>query len=72
MPKPQPHGFTTGDIARRFGCSEHQVRRLFTRGLLPEPPRFGPFRLIPASQLDQVEASLREAGYLRSELVEAK
>lgn len=60
----QEMGLTVGDVARRYGCGEHHVRRLFTRGILPEPPRFGPFRRIPVEQLGRVEAALRKAGYI--------
>jgi hypothetical protein len=54
-----------GDVARRYGIQTWQVRRLFERGLLPEPSRVASFRVILADQLPAVEAALRAAGYLR-------
>lgn len=59
-----PPYFTVGAVAIRFGCRPWQVRRLFERGLLPQPPRVGAYRVIPAADLPRVEAALRLAGYL--------
>lgn len=67
-----PRGLTTGDVARHFGCGVHHVRRIFSRGLLPEPARVGAYRVVPLDQLDQVEAALRNVGYLKGELVATK
>jgi DNA-binding transcriptional MerR regulator len=58
------HFLTIGTVARRYGCSAWQVRRLFERGLLPPAPRVGAYRVIAASDLPLVEKALREAGYL--------
>jgi DNA-binding transcriptional MerR regulator len=55
---------TIGQIAKRFGCPPWAVRRLFERGLLPEPPRVGAYRVVAPEKLPQVETALREAGYL--------
>lgn len=60
----KPTVMTVGDLARHFGCEQQHVRRLFTRGVLPEPHRAGPYRLIPVSDMPKVEAALREAGYI--------
>ena len=30
---------TLGDLARRFNCPVWAIRRVYERGLLPEPPR---------------------------------
>jgi hypothetical protein len=57
-------GFTTGALARRFGCREWQVRRLFERGILPEPPRVGCYRFVPSENVPAVEAALLRARYL--------
>ncbi len=56
---------TTGDVAHRLGCPEWKVARLYERGLLPEPARFGRFRVIDEADLPIIEAALRDAGYLR-------
>jgi DNA-binding transcriptional MerR regulator len=62
----QPIAYTTGAIARRLGIAEWKVRRIFERGLLPDPGRAGTYRLIPASDLPKVEDALRRAGYLQA------
>lgn len=59
-----PSYLTLGAAARRLGCRVWQIRRLFERGLLPEPPRIGAFRVLPADRLPAVEQALRAAGYL--------
>jgi DNA-binding transcriptional MerR regulator len=56
--------FTIGQVARRFRVSAWKVRRLFERGLLPEPARVGAYRVIPPDDLPKIEAALRRAGYL--------
>jgi hypothetical protein len=58
---------TVGAIAARLGCRPWQVRRLFERGLLPQPPRVGAYRVIPAADLPKVKAALCRAGYLVGE-----
>lgn len=55
-----------GPVAAKFGVPVWKLRRLFERGLLPEPPRVGAWRVIRAEQLDQVEAALRAAGYVEA------
>lgn len=47
----QPIAYTTGAVARLKGVPEWKVRRIFERGLLPDPGRAGTYRLIPASDL---------------------
>ncbi len=59
-----PAPLTLGAVAKRFGCRQWQVRRLFERGLLPEPPRVGAYRVIAEADLPAVEDALRRAGYL--------
>jgi hypothetical protein len=53
-----------GEAAARLGVATWQLRRLYERKLLPEPPRIGPFRVLPAGDLPAAEAALRQAGYL--------
>ncbi len=67
-----PPVLTMGQIARRYGCTQRNVRTLFLRGLLPEPARVGAYRVVPVEQLDQVEAALRKAGYIREKLSASK
>lgn len=55
---------TLGDLARRFTCPVWAIRRLYERGLLPEPPRVGPYRVVAERDVPAVEAALRSAGYL--------
>jgi hypothetical protein len=55
---------TIGPVARRFGCQPWQIRRLFERGLLPQAPRVGPYRVIAIAELPRIEEALRKAGYL--------
>jgi DNA-binding transcriptional MerR regulator len=62
-----PSVYTVGAVARRFGCTPWQIRRLFERGLLPPASRVGAYRVIAACDLPRVEAALRLAGYLPSE-----
>lgn len=66
---PEPTVLTMGQIGKRFGCSQSQVRKVFTRGFLPEPARAGSYRVVPVEQLGQVEAALRRAGYIKDELL---
>jgi hypothetical protein len=57
--------WTVGSIAKRYGVAPWQVRRLFERGLLPEPCRLGFYRVLDEADLPVVEDALRRAGYLR-------
>jgi DNA-binding transcriptional MerR regulator len=56
-----------GKVAEHFEVPIWQVRRLFQRGLLPEAPRVGPYRVVGVDDLPQVEKALRDAGYLPAE-----
>ena len=58
---------TTSDVARRLGCRAWQVGRLFERGILPDPPRIGNFRVVPVEDLEKVKAALQTCGYLPAE-----
>jgi hypothetical protein len=55
---------TLGAVARRFSVPTWKVRRLFERNLLPPAARVGCYRVIAATDLPEVEAALRRAGYL--------
>ncbi len=44
-----------------------QIRRAIQRGLLPDPPRFGAYRVFAPEDIPVVESALREAGYLPRE-----
>jgi hypothetical protein len=63
-----PAGYSLGAVARRFGVAVWQVRRLYERRILPEPPRVGAYRVIFPGDLPRIEAALREAGYLPREV----
>jgi hypothetical protein len=58
---------TVGAVARRFNCQAWQIRRLFERGLLPQAPRVGAYRVIAIADLPRVKQALRSAGYLRQD-----
>jgi DNA-binding transcriptional MerR regulator len=58
---------TMGQVAARYGVQQHHVRRIFQRGLLPEPLRVGAYRVVPVEDLPKVEAALRRAGYIPAE-----
>ena len=59
-----PPVLTVGAVAKHFGLREWQVRRVFERGLLPEPVRVGAYRVVTEAELPAVEDALRRAGYL--------
>jgi hypothetical protein len=57
---------TIGTVARQLGVPTWQVRRVIERGLVPEPPRAGAYRIFSIADLPKIEGALRRAGYLRS------
>jgi DNA-binding transcriptional MerR regulator len=61
-----PTPLTIGDVAKRLGCHTWQVRRVITRGLVPEPGRVGAYRVFFPEQLPAIQAALRAVGYLPS------
>ncbi|MCI0462088.1 MAG: hypothetical protein L0Z62_34480 [Gemmataceae bacterium] len=63
----EPPYLTIGAVAQRFGCQPWEIRRLFERGLLPQAPRVGAYRVIAVTDLPRVEEALRRAGYLPRE-----
>jgi hypothetical protein len=56
--------YSVGAAAAQFGVPAWKVRRLFERGLLPPAARVGPYRIIPGSELPDVERALKKVGYL--------
>lgn len=70
---------TIGAVTRHFAqlfpqanLRPWQVRRLFERGLLPEPPRVGAYRVIDSRDLPKVREALVRAGYLPVEVTHAR
>src|SRR2546423_41486 len=59
-PPGAPRHFSTPDRVIR----PWQVRRIYEKGLLPDPPRAGMYRMILPAALPAVEAALRRLGYL--------
>ncbi len=56
---------TLGDAGDHFNVREWQLRRLYSRGILPEPARVGRFRVIAVADLPAIESALRVSDYLR-------
>jgi DNA-binding transcriptional MerR regulator len=59
--------YTLGEIAREFGATIWQVRRLFERGILPPAERIGLYRVVRADDVPRVVEELRNAGYIGKE-----
>ncbi len=55
---------TVGEAAMRLHCLEWRLRRVFERGLLPEPLRLGRYRLIPVADLPKIQKAMEDVGYL--------
>src|SRR5262249_9149978 len=53
-----PEVMSIGAVAARCGVAAWQVRNLFRRSLLPEPPRGGPFRIFSETDLPAIEAGV--------------
>ena len=53
-----------GAAAGCLGVRPWQIRRAIARGLLPEPPRFGPHRMFAEADLPKIRRALAAAGYL--------
>lgn len=58
---------TVPEVAKHFGCAPWKVRRLYERGVFPNPKRAALTRLIDEADLPKIEQALRDAGYLKSE-----
>lgn len=56
--------YTLGEIAREFGATVWQVRRLFERGILPPAERIGLYRVVRAGDVLRIVEELRTAGYI--------
>jgi hypothetical protein len=61
------HYLSTGEAAVRLGLRDWQVARLYQRGLVEEPRRFGRFRLVAESDLPAIRRAAQTAGYLQQE-----
>jgi hypothetical protein len=58
---------STGEAAKAISIDTWQLARLFERGLVEEPPRFGRYRTIPVGLLPKLRAAAIAAGYLPRE-----
>lgn len=58
---------TLGAVARAIGdgCQIWMVRRLFERGILPEPRRIGTCRVVSQTSVPRIRRLLVKFGYLR-------
>jgi hypothetical protein len=56
-----------GAVAKAHWVAPWQVRRLFERHILPEPPRMGCYRVVLPEDMPRVREALRQAGYLPEE-----
>ena len=55
---------TIGQAAERLGAQSWRLRRLYQRGLLPEPQWVGRSRVVNEDDLPQIRTALEKAGYL--------
>jgi hypothetical protein len=53
-----PVYLTTHTAAKRCGCEQWQIRRLYELGILPEPPRLGQRRIIHEADLPAIREAL--------------
>jgi hypothetical protein len=63
--------YTLGQLSQRYEIPVWKLRRVFLRGILPEPARAGQYRVISERELPKLEEALVSAGYLDAELVDA-
>jgi hypothetical protein len=61
---PAAASMTPGQAASALGLRDWQLGRLYRRGLVEEPPRFGRFRVIRPDDLPRLRAAAVKAGYL--------
>lgn len=59
-----PSHFTSGEPGDYLGVQAWRITRLFELGCIPEPPRVGGRRLIPAAMLPEIVDALRQRGWL--------
>ena len=57
--------FTTKQVAQMLDCEVWQVRRIFTEGDLPEPPKFGGKRVIYKKLVPQIAKALTARGWTK-------
>ena len=57
---------TTGEVAAKYDAPQWLIRRIADE-LAPPPMRAGNYRLVPSSQLPDIEKALHLAGYLEPE-----
>jgi AraC-like DNA-binding protein len=65
MSESEPRYLTMGEVAERLHCQAWRVARVFQRGLLPETPRVGRYRVVREDQVPEVKRALEKAGYLK-------
>jgi hypothetical protein len=58
--------FTTGEASRVLGVPEWRLTSLYKRGLLAEPRRFGPYRVLTEEDVEQARLALVRLGVLPS------
>jgi hypothetical protein len=63
----QPIFLSATEAARQLRCPVWQIRKIFDRGLLPQPPRLGPYRVILPEDLPRIADALVRAGYRSAE-----
>lgn len=59
-----PELIALGDVAAAVGCESWRLRRLFERGVLPEPQRVGGYRVFQASEIPTIRLAAEKAGIL--------
>ncbi len=58
---------TLGQCASRLECQLWQIQRIVDRGMVPEPPRVGKYRVFAESDLPALRSALAKAGFLPPE-----
>ena len=51
-------------LAKELGVPDYTIRRLYSNGILPEPPRAGTYRLIYPDDVPKIRECLVKAGHL--------
>jgi hypothetical protein len=64
-------GLPMKEAAARCNVQVWQVRQVFLKGLMAEPGRCGMGRVIPVSDLPELEAALKKLGYVKSDAAPA-
>ncbi len=63
--------YTTGQVGRLLNVPEWRISSLYKRGLLPEPQRFGPYRMLTEADVEACRAKLIEAGVIKPAAAQA-